>query len=414
MIRSRSDGGAGPRPARTVQCSLLNDCRTETSRRTVLRFGRLLVRCNAVAEVSLQHVTKTFDGKVRAVDDLSLTVPDGRLLVLVGPSGCGKSTTLRMIAGLERATSGDIRIGDRTVNNVHPKDRDVAMVFQNYALYPHMTVARNMGFALRNRKVPKDEIRTRVAETAEALGITDLLERRPGALSGGQQQRVALGRAIVRNPAVFLFDEPLSNLDAQLRLRMRAEIRSLQQRLRTTSIYVTHDQEEAMTLGDEIVVMEGGRMQQMGPPLDVYAAPANRFVASFIGSPTMNFLEGRVESGGEFVETGGGAIALPPTLGPLADTPCDLTLGVRPQALSLVNGAGASGPAIDVRVDVVEPLGDVMDVVGRTAAGTTIVARIPARTDVASGHDVRFAIDPAKLHLFEPGSMGARRNGAAT
>src|SRR5687768_11476517 len=255
-----------------------------------------------MARVDLEQVTKVFPGGVKAVDSVDLAVADREFVVLVGPSGCGKSTTLRMIAGLEDVTSGTVRIGDRVVNDVPPKDRDIAMVFQNYALYPHMTVYKNMAFALKLRKVPKPQIQQRVIEAAKMLEIEHLLERRPRELSGGQRQRVAVGRAIVREPAAFLFDEPLSNLDAKLRVTTRAELKRLHRRLRTTTIYVTHDQEEAMTLGDRIVVMKDGAIQQADTPLRTYNHPANRFVAGFIGMPPMNFFDGTIRSeNGELV-----------------------------------------------------------------------------------------------------------------
>ncbi len=250
-----------------------------------------------MAEVLLDNVRKVYSNGHEAVKGVSLHIADGEFLVLVGPSGCGKSTTLRMVAGLEDATGGTIQIGGRVVNDVHPKDRDIAMVFQNYALYPHMTVAKNMGFALKLRGVPKTDVDRRVAEAARMLGIHDLLDRKPKQLSGGQRQRVAVGRAIVREPRAFLFDEPLSNLDAKLRVTTRAELKGLHQRLKTTTIYVTHDQEEAMTLGDRIVVMSQGVIQQVGAPMDVYRHPANRFVAGFIGTPPMNFLDGQIVRG---------------------------------------------------------------------------------------------------------------------
>src|SRR3989304_1842028 len=257
-----------------------------------------------MAGVTLEQVTRTFrtrKGEVRAVDDLSLSVGDGEFIVLVGPSGCGKTTTLRLIAGLEELTAGAIRIGDREVNNVPPKDRDVAMVFQNYALYPHMTVFKNMAFGLKMRRVPNAEIIRMVGETAAKLGLTHLLDRKPSALSGGERQRVAVGRAIARKPQVFLFDEPLSNLDAKLRIQMRTELKDLHRELRTTVVYVTHDQEEAMTLGDRMAVLREGVIQQCGPPLEVYNRPANRFVAGFVGTPLMNFFEGRLECNGDAV-----------------------------------------------------------------------------------------------------------------
>ena len=267
-----------------------------------------------MAQVTLQNISKVFPGGVRAVDGIDLLIADREFVVLVGPSGCGKSTTLRMIAGLEEISSGIIRIGERVVNDVPPKDRDIAMVFQNYALYPHMTVYKNMAFGLKLRGMPKAQIKQRVGEAAKILEIEHLLGRKPKELSGGQRQRVAVGRAIVREPAAFLFDEPLSNLDAKLRVTTRAELKRLHQRLRTTTIYVTHDQEEAMTLGDRIVIMKDGRIQQADAPLRTYQSPANRFVAGFIGTPPMNFFDGTVRGGSrglEFVEgRGGGELTL--------------------------------------------------------------------------------------------------------
>ena len=267
-----------------------------------------------MAEVSLQGVSKIYPGGVHAVRDVSLEIADGEFVALVGPSGCGKTTTLRMIAGLEDIDGGRISIGGKVVNEVHPRDRDIAMVFQNYALYPHMTVGKNMAFALKMRKVPKAEIARRVGDAARILGIEELLDRKPRQLSGGQRQRVAVGRAIVREPKAFLFDEPLSNLDAKLRVATRAELKALHQRLKTTTVYVTHDQEEAMTLGDRIVVMSKGVILQVGPPLEVYRKPVNRFVASFIGSPPMNFIDGRLD-GAAFLENsdnrGGTPIRIP-------------------------------------------------------------------------------------------------------
>jgi multiple sugar transport system ATP-binding protein len=338
--------------------------------------------------------------------------------VLVGPSGCGKSTTLRMVAGLEDVTGGTISIGGRVVNDVHPKDRDIAMVFQNYALYPHMSVYKNMAFALKLRRVPKDEIDRRVRAAAETLGITELLERKPAALSGGQRQRVAVGRAIVREPKAFLFDEPLSNLDAKLRVTTRAELKALHQRLKTTTIYVTHDQEEAMTLGDRIVVMSKGEIQQVGAPLEVYRSPSNRFVAAFVGTPPMNFLDGSLAASGDaagslaFVEGGGGdglRIALPAGLTPKLKPhgAASVVLGIRPQGLSLPGPHTGGWPGLTMTVDVVEPLGDQLDLSGRTPRGNRIVARIAAgdRTP-APGERLQLALDPARLHVFEPGEFG--------
>jgi multiple sugar transport system ATP-binding protein len=337
--------------------------------------------------ITIENVEKTYPGGVRGVDRVSLQVADGEFLVLVGPSGCGKTTLLRMIAGLEETGGGAISIGDRRVDDVPPGDRDLAMVFQNYALYPHMTVRRNMAFALELRKVPKAEIDRRVVEAAETLGLRDLLERRPKELSGGQRQRVALGRAIVRQPAAFLFDEPLSNLDARLRVQMRAELKRLHRRLRTTAIYVTHDQEEAMTLGDRIVVMKDGTIQQIGRPLDVYDRPANRFVAGFVGMPPMNLIRGAV-AGGIF-EGEGLRIPLPgrPDLDEAA-------LGIRPEHLT-------PGGPLTLRVSVVEPLGDRQDVTLSTPTGATLVARVDGRAPMREGEDAAFLADPSRIQLFD-------------
>jgi multiple sugar transport system ATP-binding protein len=360
----------------------------------------------------------------RAVDEVSIHCQDGSFTVLVGPSGCGKSTTLRMIAGLEDITSGTIAIGGRVVNDVHPKDRDIAMVFQNYALYPHMTVRQNMSFALKLRKVPREEIDRRVLDAARMLGLTELLDRRPSQLSGGQRQRVAVGRAIVREPKAFLFDEPLSNLDAKLRVSTRAELKSLHQRLRTTTVYVTHDQEEAMTLGDTVVVMSRGRVQQVGPPLEVYRRPVNRFVAGFIGTPPMNFLEGRLMRDGSawtFVEGAADAPGIRVPLGGAggvggagaklagASDGMPVVLGVRPQAFELsdVASAESSHPRVALTVRVIEPLGDQMDVQATTPRGTQVVARVSTRDVLpATGAAAAFTIDPSRVHVFAPGEFG--------
>jgi len=360
----------------------------------------------------LENVTKVFDGEVVAVDDVNLQVQDKEFVVLVGPSGCGKSTTLRIVAGLEDATSGTVRIGDRIVNNVAPKDRDIAMVFQNYALYPHMTVYKNMAFALRMRKFKADEIDRRVQRAAEILGITDLLDRKPKALSGGQRQRVAVGRAIVRQPKAFLFDEPLSNLDAKLRVEMRAELKRLHHQLQTTTIYVTHDQEEAMTLGERIVVLKDGRIQQVGPPLEVYRKPANRFVAGFVGTPPMNFLEGRLvqADGGVAFDEGAALIRLPQAhaqrLGAWLGK--NVVMGVRPEAMSTepVGRYEGDGNALPVHVTVVEPLGEKMDLYAQTARHPHIVARVDARSDLQGGLDMKLYLDISKVHIFEPGQDG--------
>jgi len=366
-----------------------------------------------MAEVTLERVTKVFPGGVTAVADFDLRVGDEEFVVLVGPSGCGKSTTLRMVAGLEEITSGVIRIADRVVNEVAPKDRDIAMVFQNYALYPHMTVYKNLAFALKLRKFPRKEIDRRVRQAAAILGIENLLDRKPKALSGGQRQRVAVGRAIVRQPKAFLFDEPLSNLDAKLRVEMRAELKRLHQDLRTTTIYVTHDQEEAMTLGDRIAVMKDGLLQQCGAPLEVYDRPVNRFVAGFVGTPPMNFLAGRLasEGGAVFFDEGTGRIRLPESkarrLAGRAGQ--DVALGVRPEAMSLHAHGRFAGQdnALDVRVAVVEPLGEKMDLYVATARHGRIIARVDAQRDVAAGQSVRLHVDVEKVHVFEPGPAGA-------
>ena len=379
-----------------------------------------------MADVILKDVSKTYDGGVRAVSDVNLDIADGEFIVLVGPSGCGKSTTLRMIAGLEAVTGGTIAIGGRVVNDVHPKDRDIAMVFQNYALYPHMTVYKNMAFALKLRRMPRAEIDRRVRETARMLGLSELLDRKPKALSGGQRQRVAVGRAIVREPKAFLFDEPLSNLDAKLRVETRAELKSLHLRLRTTTVYVTHDQEEAMTLGDRVVVMSKGVVQQVGAPLEVYRRPRNRFVAGFLGTPPMSFLSVSVVQEGSRVSlrenhgSAAGLIDIPLTHRDAlrGRTGHRLTLGIRPEALSLhLPGhdqarAGASqNPALayaDFQVEVVEPLGDRVDAYLRTPSGARLVARLDSDHRLAPGERRSFRIDFDRVHFFEPGEFGAR------
>jgi ABC-type sugar transport system ATPase subunit len=375
-----------------------------------------------MAAITLARVDKKYPSGFHAVKSLDLAIPDGQFLVLVGPSGCGKSTTLRMIAGLEDATGGTISIADRVVNDVHPKDRDIAMVFQNYALYPHMSVYDNMAFALKLRGVSKADIRARVGPVAEMLGLSPMLDRKPAALSGGQRQRVALGRAIVREPKAFLFDEPLSNLDAKLRSTTRAELKALHQRLKTTTVYVTHDQEEAMTLGDRIAVMAGGVLQQDGPPLEVYRRPANRFVAGFIGTPPMNFLDGRLAGTPDapaFIiaaPDGAPALTIPLPRGVRRPASGDAAvLGIRPQGVDLLGPERAPAPAsaqapapgdIRVSVEVVEPLGDQMDLTCRTPQGARLVARVPAGSMAPGSHAV-LRPDPARLHVFEPGEFGA-------
>jgi multiple sugar transport system ATP-binding protein len=381
-----------------------------------------------MAQVKLDRVSKIYPGGVAAVREVSLDIADREFVVLVGPSGCGKTTTLRMVAGLEETSGGEIRIGSRVVNDVPPKDRDVAMVFQNYALYPHMTVFRNMAFALEMRRVPKAEIKKRVTDAARTLEIEHLLDRKPKALSGGQRQRVALGRAIVREPAAFLFDEPLSNLDARLRVSTRAELKRLHQRLRTTTLYVTHDQEEAMTLGDRIVVMKDGVIQQADTPLNTYRRPLNRFVAGFIGMPPMNFFTGTVKPSGAglafyegrmtgsdltFERDGFTLLLIDPVARSLSGrVGKPLVLGVRPEHMSFgpKDSSGDSGTAwwqpIRVQVNVVEPLGGNMDVYMSTATHDHVVGRMEADSDLQAGGTRQVFVDARKAHVFETGDTG--------
>jgi ABC-type sugar transport system ATPase subunit len=356
-----------------------------------------------MGRVTLEHVTKRFDGTV-AVDDLSLAVADEEFLVLLGPSGCGKSTALRMIAGLERPTEGTISIGDRVVNDVEAKDRDIAMVFQSYALYPHMTVRRNIEFPLRSRKVAPAERAQLVADAAESLGLDGLLERKPAQLSGGQRQRVALARAIVRRPEAFLMDEPLSNLDAKLRVQTRAELVELQRRLSATIVYVTHDQVEAMTMGHRIAVLDAGVLQQIGPPQDVYARPANLFVARFIGSPPMNTVDGRVARMADnlVVELPGGRAPLTPALARAVETAGleTVVLGVRPEDLRLGDDGGVAAT-----VAVVESLGHECHVACRLADGQLVIVRQRAQADAPAPEAVVHLIAlPESLHVFDPDS----------
>src|SRR5882724_3813804 len=357
-----------------------------------------------MAKVLLKDLNKSYDGGVRAVKNVNLEINDHEFVVLVGPSGCGKTTTLRMVAGLEDITSGEISIDGKVVNNLPPMDRDIAMVFQNYALYPHMSVYQNMAFGLRMRKFEKPEIARRVKQAAEVLGIEPLLERRPRQLSGGQRQRVALGRAIVRNPRVFLFDEPLSNLDAALRVQMRVELKRLHERLETTAIYVTHDQVEAMTLGDRVVVMKDGVVQQVGEPLELYGRPFNRFVAGFIGSPAMNFVDVGIQGGdGSLTAQGTGIrLAIPPSnsarLGPYKGQ--RVTLGIRPEDLHIAAGGDQGGYVFDAVVDVVEPLGSeiLLDV---KAGPNNLVARVEPTVRLKVHDSVRLAVNPDRLHFFD-------------
>jgi multiple sugar transport system ATP-binding protein len=350
-----------------------------------------------MASVTLQKVAKNY-GSVRILHGVDLEIADGEFVVLVGPSGCGKSTLLRMIAGLEEVSDGEIRIGERLVNDVAPKDRDIAMVFQSYALYPHMDVSSNMGFSLLLKKAEKATIDKRVGSAASRLGLDSYLQRLPRQLSGGQRQRVAMGRAIVRDPKVFLFDEPLSNLDAKLRVHMRAEIKALHQQLKTTSVYVTHDQIEAMTMADRIVVMHDGFVQQVGAPLELYDRPVNIFVAGFIGSPGMNFLPATVRKDGKTsaVLADGQALALPDGL-PLKDGDA-LTIGLRPEHIQLAD----DGP-LKAEVEVVEPLGLSTQFYVKLA-NQQVCVFVMGRSNVRPGDMVRLSADPAALHRFDPKS----------
>ena len=359
-----------------------------------------------MAEVILKNVEKVYEGGNVAVRDFDLEIKDKEFMVFVGPSGCGKSTTLRMIAGLEEISSGTISIGDRVVNDVLPKDRDIAMVFQNYALYPHMTVYENMAFGLKLRKVPKTEIEKSVNEAAEILGITELLNRKPKALSGGQRQRVAVGRAIVRKPKVFLFDEPLSNLDAKLRTQMRTEIKRLHNIIGATMIYVTHDQTEAMTMGDRIVVMKDGLIQQAAEPLTLYNEPANKFVAGFIGMPQMNFFDGLIsaENGRYFFRTGDGiSIALGDMIRTEVKNAGKIILGLRPEdAGSLSANQDSTNPEIEGIIEVVEPLGSEIYLYLR--CGThEVISRVEAsEKHYEPGQNISLKINLSKAHFFDP------------
>jgi multiple sugar transport system ATP-binding protein len=384
-----------------------------------------------VAEIVLEHITKRFPDGSLAVNDFNLDIADGEFVILVGPSGCGKSTTLNMIAGLEDITSGELRIGGQVVNNKTPKDRDIAMVFQSYALYPHMTVRENMGFALKLAKTPKATIDEKVEEAARILDLTQHLDRRPANLSGGQRQRVAMGRAIVRDPSAFLMDEPLSNLDAKLRVQMRTEVSRIQRRLGTTTVYVTHDQTEAMTLGDRVAVMRTGLLQQAGSPKELYERPVNLFVAGFIGSPAMNFMGGKLEDG--MLRTNLGDFRLSDRLRREVDrsgSGRDVIVGLRPENFedaALVSAdARPNGITFRTSIDVLESLGSDVYVYftqgrehgvdaaeleelardsGRAdsgASGDTIVARLDAATRVREGHDAELWVDARAMHVFDP------------
>ncbi|WP_321885220.1 sn-glycerol-3-phosphate import ATP-binding protein UgpC [Paraburkholderia bannensis] len=365
-----------------------------------------------MAALSMRGVTKSYDGTQQVLHGIDVEIADGEFMVLVGPSGCGKSTLLRMVAGLESVSSGEIAIGGKVVNRMEPKDRDIAMVFQNYALYPHMTVARNMGYSLKLQGLDKREIEARVAAAAGILELGALLGRKPRELSGGQRQRVAMGRAIVREPSVFLFDEPLSNLDAKLRVQMRLEIQRLHARLRTTSLYVTHDQIEAMTLAQRVMVLNGGRAEQVGTPGEVYERPASMFVASFIGSPAMNLLHGRVSADGRHFETAGVGPRLPLPLEALApalrtqlEPGRECVLGVRPEHMHDNNGSESATAApvapITLEVETCELLGADNLAHGRWGSNEVIV-RLPHETRPARGERIAVRLPAARLHFFDP------------
>jgi multiple sugar transport system ATP-binding protein len=378
-----------------------------------------------MAEIVLDRVTKSYPNGATAVKDLSITIADGEFIILVGPSGCGKSTTLNMIAGLEEISSGELRIGGERVNEKAPKDRDIAMVFQSYALYPHMTVRQNIAFPLTLAKMKKSEIAQKVEETAKTLDLTELLDRKPSQLSGGQRQRVAMGRAIVRHPKAFLMDEPLSNLDAKLRVQMRGEIARLQKRLGTTTVYVTHDQTEAMTLGDRVVVMHGGVAQQIGTPTELYERPANLFVAGFIGSPAMNFFPAELTSVG--LQLPFGEVTLTPEVQRVIaqhPKPSSVIVGVRPEHLAdaaLIDGyQRIRALTFEVKVDLVESLGadkyvyfsgsgpavhsaqlDELEAEGQQMHENRFVARVPAESGAAVGQSIELAFDTAKVVVFD-------------
>ena len=383
-----------------------------------------------MAPITIEHVTKVYPNGFEAVHDLELDVADGEFMVLVGPSGCGKTTALRMVAGLEDISEGTLRIGGRVVNDVSSKDRDIAMVFQNYALYPHMTVAENIGFALKLRKMDKSEIARRVADAAAILGLTEWLELKPGQLSGGQRQRVAMGRAIVREPSVFLMDEPLSNLDAKLRVQMRAEVARIQRRLGVATLYVTHDQVEAMTMGDRVAVLRAGVLQQCDAPQVLYDHPANLFVAGFMGSPAMNLFEAGLDEGARSVVLGSQRLELGTALDTLrpglkAHGGSRVVVGIRPEDLAIEEAGGTAGASLSGTIELVEALGSELLVhfttdarrveaegakeadaeglaAGSLATGGEGVARVEPRAQLVSGRAARFVLDPARLHFFDP------------
>ena len=399
-----------------------------------------------MANITIRALTKTYPNGTNAIRGVDLDVTDGEFLVLVGPSGCGKSTLLRMIAGLEEVTDGSIAIGERDVTDAAPRDRDIAMVFQSYALYPHMTVRRNIGYPLKLAGVPAAELDARVDAAARTLQLESVLDRKPGQLSGGQRQRVAMGRAIVRKPAAFLMDEPLSNLDAKLRVQMRAEIARLQREFETTTVYVTHDQVEAMTMGDRVAVLNAGRVEQCDTPRNLYDRPANLFVAAFIGSPAMNLFTGTVEAtdGGLVVRSGGVDVLVGDTAAfdeLAAWIGRDVTVGIRPESTS-VESFGRGSPSVDATVDFVEELGSELivhttapalrrsDVVASAiiaasddegtaddqllrTSGSNLVTKMPPRTDVRAGDRLRLHLDPAQLHLFDPAGPSLRTGASA-
>lgn len=354
-----------------------------------------------MASVAIRDVRKSY-GATAVIHGVDISITDGEFVVLVGPSGCGKSTLLRMIAGLENITGGQISIGDRVVNNLPPKERDIAMVFQNYALYPHMSVAENMAFSMKLRGAPKEEIDTRVNRAAAILDLGPYLERYPRQLSGGQRQRVAMGRAIVRDPQVFLFDEPLSNLDAKLRVQMRTEIKELHQRLKTTTVYVTHDQIEAMTMADKIVVMHDGIVEQIGTPLELYDKPANQFVAGFIGSPSMNFLSGTVRVNGSAMFEGPNGIQLPIASAPASSNGQPAIYGIRPEHFTLADDGA------EAEIVVIEPTGSETQVFAKLG-GEEVVAVFRERHQFAPGEKIRLKPDPKLVHLFDA-ATGNRLN----
>lgn len=361
-----------------------------------------------MASISLQHIKKVYPGNVEVINDLNMEIEDKEFIILVGPSGCGKSTTLRMIAGLEEISGGELKIGDRVVNDVAPKDRDIAMVFQSYALYPHMTVYKNMAFALKLRKVPKGEIDRKVHEAAKMLDIEHLLNRKPKALSGGQRQRVALGRAMVRNPSVFLLDEPLSNLDAKLRTQMRTEISKLHKKLGTTFVYVTHDQTEAMTMGDRICVMKDGVIQQYDTPQNLYSHPCNLFVAGFIGSPQMNFIDATVIRSQDGFVLEFGTFHVPIPQGKIANVDLNeyvnktVVLGLRPEDLHMEEAflEMSKESVISAEVEIAEMMGAEIYLYLQ-CEGQRMIARVPSRTRTAAGDQIQIAIDRNKMHLFD-------------